>query len=134
VQLAFLFCGNCFHRNRADECNVAVNHPLSGRLKSTPESPVANRSIHDFKTESARNEHWRFSLEPEFLPATSAFLITDGPRPFRTNDLIDGSSEGYIFHQDRHDEAIASQVELRKRIIEVGSGCRVVGPGVQVGP
>jgi hypothetical protein len=30
-----------------------------------------------FKTESARNEHWRFSVKPEFLPATSAFIGPD---------------------------------------------------------
>jgi len=26
VQLAFLFCGNCFHRNRVDQRLVAVNN------------------------------------------------------------------------------------------------------------
>jgi hypothetical protein len=28
--------------------------------------------MHVFKTESARTEHWRLSVEPEFLPATWA--------------------------------------------------------------
>ena len=37
--------------------------------------------MHVFKTESARNEHWRLSVEPEFLPATSALFGTDPSRP-----------------------------------------------------
>jgi hypothetical protein len=36
LELAFLFCGNCFHRNHVDERLVAVNHQRFEKLKFTP--------------------------------------------------------------------------------------------------
>jgi len=72
VPLAFPLFGNRFDRNRVDQRLVAVNIRPFERLKSTPRVPVANGSMHVFKTESARTEHWRLSVEPEFLPATWA--------------------------------------------------------------
>lgn len=53
-----------------------VNHLLFERLKLTPEVPVANGSMYVFKTERARPKRWRFSVKPDFLPATWAFSGT----------------------------------------------------------
>lgn len=81
LALAFLFCGNCFHRNHVDQRLVAVNHQRFERLKFTPEIPVADGPMDIFKTESARNEDWRVSVEAEFLQATWAFPGTNSAAP-----------------------------------------------------
>ena len=45
-----------------------------------------------FKTESARNEHWRVSVEPEFLPATLAFTRTN-PAARVARLIVEGNAE-----------------------------------------
>jgi hypothetical protein len=49
--------------------------------------------MHVFKTESVGNEHWRLSVDPEFPPATSAFVGTD-PQEFPSNSRYSGARTG----------------------------------------